>query len=38
MDGTANEVDGLEARGFPTIKFFPAKKGKKASSGVDYSV
>ena len=27
MDGTANEVAGLDIKGFPTIKFFP--KGKK---------
>jgi len=33
MDATANEVDGLEIQGFPTIKFYP--KGKK-SAPVDY--
>jgi len=27
MDATANEVEGVEIRGFPTIKFFP--KGRK---------
>jgi protein disulfide-isomerase A1 len=34
MDSTANEVDGLNIQGFPTIKFYP--KGKK-NSPVDYS-
>jgi protein disulfide-isomerase A1 len=29
MDGTANEVDGLEIQGFPTIKFYPS--GNKGS-------
>lgn len=36
MDGTANEVDGLAPRGFPTIKFYPAGS-KTAASGKDYS-
>ena len=36
MDGTANEVDGLAARGFPTIKFFPAGS-KSAASAKDYT-
>eukprot|EP00730_Choanoeca_flexa_P002236 TRINITY_DN10966_c0_g1_i2.p1 TRINITY_DN10966_c0_g1~~TRINITY_DN10966_c0_g1_i2.p1 ORF type:complete len:464 (+),score=190.02 TRINITY_DN10966_c0_g1_i2:26-1417(+) len=34
MDGTGNEVDGLNVRGFPTIKFYP--KGPKDNSGEDY--
>jgi len=29
MDATANEVDGVNVKGFPTIKFYP--KGKKSS-------
>ena len=33
FDATANEVDGLEIRGYPTLKFYP--KGNK-SSPVDY--
>ncbi|CDW72484.1 disulfide isomerase [Stylonychia lemnae] len=33
FDSTANEVDGLEIRGYPTLKFYP--KGNK-SSPVDY--
>jgi protein disulfide-isomerase A1 len=33
FDATANEVDGLEVRGYPTLKFY--HKGKK-SSPVDY--
>lgn len=33
MDATANEVDGVEIRGYPTIKFYP--KGQK-SAPVDY--
>jgi len=28
MDATANEVDGVEIRGYPTLKFYP-KDGKK---------
>jgi len=28
MDSTANEVDGVEIRGYPTLKFYP-KDGKK---------
>jgi protein disulfide-isomerase A1 len=35
MDGTANEVEGINVRGFPTLKFFPA--GKKTAGGTDYS-
>ena len=26
MDSTANEVDGVDISGFPTIKFYPANK------------
>lgn len=33
LDGTANEVDGLEVQGFPTLKFYPAG----SSTAVDYS-
>ena len=33
MDATANEVDGVEIRGYPTLKFYP--KGSKGSP-VDY--
>jgi len=33
MDSTANEVEGVEVRGYPTLKFYP-KDGKKAP--VDY--
>ena len=33
MDATANEVDGEEIQGFPTIKFYPA--GENAES-IDY--
>lgn len=33
MDATANEVDGVEIRGYPTLKFYP--KGAK-SSPIDY--
>jgi protein disulfide-isomerase A1 len=36
MDGTANEVDGLNVRGFPTIKFFP-KGAKTVASAKDYN-
>ena len=36
MDGTGNEVDGLNVRGFPTIKFYP--KGAKTNAGEDYKV
>jgi hypothetical protein len=36
MDGTGNEVDGLNVRGFPTIKFYP--KGAKTNGGEDYKV
>ena len=32
FDATANEVDGVEIRGYPTLKFYP-KDNKK---GVDY--
>jgi len=28
MDSTANEVDGVEVRGYPTLKFYP-RDGKK---------
>lgn len=34
MDSTANEVNDVTVRGFPTIKFFPKNSGKKV---VDYS-
>lgn len=34
LDGTANEVDGLDIQGFPTLKFYPA--GAK-SSPIDYT-
>lgn len=37
MDGTLNEVDGLEASGFPTLKFYPAEAGKTAASGLAYN-
>ena len=33
MDSTANEVEGLEVRGYPTLKFY--HKGSK-SAPVDY--
>ncbi len=33
MDSTANEVDGVEIKGYPTLKFYP--KGSK-SSPIDY--
>ena len=33
FDATANEVDGLEIRGYPTLKFYP--KGNKANP-IDY--
>ena len=33
MDATANEVDGVDIRGYPTLKFYP--KGAK-SAPVDY--
>ena len=32
IDATANEVKGFNIRGYPTIKFFPAKNKK----GIDY--
>lgn len=35
MDGTANEVDGLSVRGFPTLRFYPA--GAKTTSGQEYT-
>eukprot|EP00049_Salpingoeca_infusionum_P017095 m.351735 g.351735 ORF g.351735 m.351735 type:complete len:463 (-) comp16334_c0_seq1:106-1494(-) len=34
MDGTANEVEGVEVRGFPTLKFYPA--GSTDRSGSEY--
>lgn len=33
MDATANEVDGVDVRGYPTLKFYP--KGAK-NSPIDY--
>lgn len=36
MDGTENEVDGLVANGYPTIKFYPAGS-KTAGSGSSYN-
>ena len=33
MDATANEVDGVDIRGYPTLKFYP--RGQK-SNPVDY--
>lgn len=33
MDATANEVDGVDIRGYPTLKFYP--KGQK-SNPIDY--
>eukprot|EP00043_Microstomoeca_roanoka_P005529 m.56301 g.56301 ORF g.56301 m.56301 type:complete len:468 (+) comp13009_c0_seq1:288-1691(+) len=36
MDGTANEVDGLSVRGFPTLKFYPAGK-KTSAAGQEYT-
>jgi len=35
MDGTENEVEGLSAGGFPTLKFFPASA-KTVTDAVDY--
>jgi len=35
MDGTANEVDGISVRGFPTIRFYPAGD-KKTRGGEEY--
>lgn len=29
MDGTSNEAEGLEIKGFPTVNFYPAKNKKK---------
>ena len=33
MDATANEVDGVDIRGYPTLKFYP--RGQK-SNPIDY--
>lgn len=33
MDATANEVEGVVIRGFPTIKFYKAGEDKR---GIDY--
>lgn len=33
FDATANEVAGLEIRGYPTLKYYP----KNDKSGIDYS-
>jgi hypothetical protein len=33
FDATANEVPGLEIRGYPTLKYYP----KNNKAGVDYS-
>jgi len=32
MDSTANEVDGIEIRGYPTLKWFP----KDNKAGAEY--
>ena len=32
MDSTVNEVEGLDIRGYPTLKFFPAGQTK----GIDF--
>lgn len=37
MDGTANEIDGLAIRGYPTLRFYPAGK-KTVTGGKEYSV
>jgi len=34
-DATANEIEGLGVKGFPTIRYFPANN--KALPGVEYS-
>jgi len=33
-DSTANEIDGVGVKGFPTLRFYPANN--KSLSGVDY--
>jgi protein disulfide-isomerase A1 len=33
IDSTANEVDGVEIKGFPTLKFYP---GNDKANPVDY--
>jgi len=36
FDSTVNEVDGVEVRGYPTLKFYPKGEGKKVTSAVDF--
>lgn len=35
FDATTNEVDGVEIRGYPTLKFYPKSDGKKVPVDFD---
>lgn len=35
FDATVNEVDGVEVRGYPTLKFYPKGEGKKVPIDFD---